>query len=111
MDALAGAIQAKDGTERMMEKGTIYIMDPETGAYKELGGIKEVSITPAEEDENALINFSSEPITMHFELTRKSKRFWLRKVFCVPKYRITEELFPRKKKRGSMRRMRRTKWH
>lgn len=99
-------IRAKDGTERMMEKGTIYIMDPKTGAYKELGGIKEVSITPAEEDDNVLLNFSSEPITVHFELTRKNKRFWLRNVFCVPKYRITEELFPRKKKRGTMRRAR-----
>lgn len=89
-----------------MEKGTLYIIDPKTGAYKEFGGFKEVSITPAEEDENTLINFSSEPITMHFELTRKDKRFWLRKVFCVPKYRITEALFPRKKKRGTMRRER-----
>lgn len=90
-----------------MEKGTLYIVDPKTGDYKELGGIKEVSITPAEEDENAILNFSSEPITMHFELTRKSKRLWLREVFCVPKYRITEELFPRKKKRGTNRRKRR----
>ena len=92
-----------------MEKGTLYIMDPETGDYKEFGGIKEVSISPAEEDESAYINFSNEPITLHFELTRKNKRFWLQKVFCVPKYRITEELFPRKKKRGTMRRERRKK--
>ena len=90
-----------------MEKGTIYIVDPETGAYKNFGGIKEVSISPTEEDENALLNFSSEPITLHFKLTRKDKRFWLQKVFCVPKYKITEELFPRKKKRGTMRRKRR----
>ena len=89
-----------------MEKGTLYIIDTETGAYKEVGEIKEVSITQAEEDDNALLNFSSEPITMNFELTRKNKRFWLQKVFCVPKYRITEELFPRKKKRGTMRRAR-----
>ena len=109
MDAIAGAIRAKDGTERMMEKGTLYIVDSETGACKELGGIKEVSISPAEEDESTYINFSSEPITLHFELTRKDKRLWLQKVFCVPKYRITEELFPRKKKRGSMRRERRKK--
>lgn len=90
-----------------MEKGTLYIMDPETGDYKELGGIKEVSITPAEEDDSVMLNFGSEPITLHFELTRKDKRLWLRKVFCVPKYRITEELFPRKKKRGTNRRKRR----
>lgn len=92
-----------------MEKGTLYIMDPETGAYKEFGGIKEVSITPAEEDDSVMLNFGSEPITLQFELTRKDKRFWLQKVFCVPKYRITEELFPRKKKRGTMRRERRKK--
>lgn len=107
MDAIAGAIRAKDETERMMEKGTIYIVDPETGAHKNLGEIKEVSISPTEEDNNAQINFSSEPITVHFELTRKNRRFWLRKVFCIPKYRITEELFPRKKKRGTNRRKRR----
>ena len=90
-----------------MEKGTRYIMDPKTGAYKEFGGIKEVSITPDEEDDSVMLNFGSEPITLHFELTRKDKRFWLQKVFCVPKYRITEELFPRKKKRGTNRRKRR----
>lgn len=90
-----------------MEKGTLYLVDHETGACKELGGIEEVSISPAEEDDSVMLNFSSEPITLHFELTRKSKRFWLQKVFCVPKYRITEELFPRKKKRGTMRRERR----
>ena len=90
-----------------MEKGTIYIMNPKTGAYKEFGGIKEVSITPAEEDDNALLNFSSEPITVHFELTRKDKRRWLQNVFEVPRYKVTEELFPRKKKRGTDRRKRR----
>ena len=35
-----------------MEKGTLYIVDPETGACKEFGGIKEVSISPAEEDDS-----------------------------------------------------------
>lgn len=92
-----------------MEKGTLYIVDPETGACKEIGGIKEVSIAPAEEDDSVMLNFSSEPITLQFKLTRRDKRLWLQKVFCVPKYRITEELFPRKKKRGTMRRERRKK--
>ena len=109
MDAVAEAIRAKDGTEGMMEKGTSYIIDTETGAYKEVGEIKEVSITPDEEYDSVMLNFGSEPITLHFELTRKDKRLWLQKVFCVPKYRITEELFPRKKKRGTMRRERRKK--
>lgn len=86
---------------------TLYIMDPETGDYKEFDGIKEVSITPAEEDDSVMLNFGSEPITMHFELTRRDKRFWLSKVFGLPKYKVTEEVFPRKKKRGTMRRERR----
>ena len=86
----------------------LYIYNNETGERKLIGEIAEVSITPTEEDvgDNA---FNNEPITMRIELTRKGKRFWLRKVFCVPKYKVTEILFPRKKKRGTMRRRRRKK--
>lgn len=83
----------------------LYIYNSETGERKLIGEIAEVSITPTEEDAG-YIAFNNEPITMHIELTRKDKRFWLRKVFCVPKYEVTEILFPRKKKRGTMRRRR-----
>ena len=84
----------------------LYIYNSETGERKLIGEIAEASITPTEED-GEHIALTNEPITMHIELTRKDKRFWLRKVFCVPKYKVTEILFPRKKKRGTMRRRRR----
>ena len=84
----------------------LYIYNNETGERKLIGEIAEPSITPTEED-GRHIAFTNEPITMRFELTRKDKRYWLRKVFCVPKYKVTEELFPRKKKRGTNRRKRR----
>lgn len=84
----------------------LYIYNSETGERKLIGEIAEVNITPTEEDVEH-IAFNNEPIIVSFELTRKDKRFWLRKVFCVPKYEVTETLFPRKKKRGTMRRRRR----
>lgn len=83
----------------------LYIYNSETGERKLIGEIAETSITPTEED-GERITFTNEPITMRIELTRKDKRFWLRKVFSVPKYEVTEILFPRKKKRGTMRRRR-----
>lgn len=84
--------------------GEVYFQDIETGEYKELGELKEVHIVPAEDE---LIEWPTlKPMTMTFELTRKDKRFWLEKVFMLKKYAVTETLFPRKKKRGSMRRRR-----
>jgi len=41
------------------------------------------------------------------EISRKDKKVWGR-ILQMPKYEITEWMFPRKKKRGSMRRERRT---
>ena len=86
----------------------LYIYNSETGERKPIGEIAEPIITPTEED-GEHIALTNEPITMRIKLTRKDKRFWLRKVFCVPKYKVTEILFPRKKKRGTMRRRRRKK--
>ena len=83
----------------------IYVYNSETGERELIGEIAELSTTPTEEDVGH-IAFNNEPITMRIELTRKDKRFWLRKVFGVPKYEVTEILFPRKKKRGTMRRRR-----
>lgn len=42
---------------------------------------------------------------MTFEVKRKAMRKWL-SAFGISKYRITETLFPRKKKRGTKRRRR-----
>lgn len=43
---------------------------------------------------------------------KKSKRTWA-KILMLPRYRLTEWIFPRKKPRGSMRRRRKgqLEWH
>ena len=41
-----------------------------------------------------------------FELRREDKRIWS-KILMMPRYKATEWMFPRKKKRGTMRRKRR----
>ena len=53
------------------------------------------------------IGFSfNDEITIPIILSRKSKKIW-GKILMMPKYAITEWCFPRKKKRGTMRRNRR----
>lgn len=88
------------------EIGTIYIAD-ENGEYREFGGIKEINVVPDDSIDDLEMDFSYGPITIPIKLTRKDKRYWLTKVFSVPKYQVTEMMFPRKKKRGTMRRKRR----
>ena len=51
-------------------------------------------------------NGNTHEIVIPIKLTRKSKRIW-GKIFMMPKYIVTEWCFPRKKKRGTMRRNRR----
>ncbi len=48
----------------------------------------------------------TDEITIQITLSRKSKKIW-GKILMMPKYVITEWCFPRKKKRGTMRRNRR----
>lgn len=89
-----------------MGNGTLYIMDYRTKERKVFGGITEISHTPTDEDKNIYQQFDYGPINIRFELTRKSKRNLLKKFFCLPRYKVTESIFPRKKKRGTMRRAR-----
>lgn len=95
------------------EMGTLYIEDYMTGELKEVGDIVEFSIEGGDDanDADEILDdfFCNETITIPIKLTRKDERFWLRKVFEVPKYQVTETLFPRKKKRGTMRRSRRSR--
>lgn len=51
----------------------------------------------------------TEKISFTFTLDRiKVRKAWT-KIFMMPRYRATEFTFPKKKKRGTMRRMRRNK--
>ena len=86
--------------------GTIYIADND-GNYHEFGGIKEINIVPDESVDVMEMDLSfNDEIRIPIELDRKSKRIW-GKILMMPKYVVTEWCFPRKKKRGTMRRNRR----
>ena len=86
--------------------GTIYIADND-GNYHKFGGIKEINIEPDESVDVMEMEFSfTDEITIPITLSRKSKKIW-GKILMTPKYVITEWCFPRKKKRGTMRRNRR----
>lgn len=50
--------------------------------------------------------FEGNGITIGIKLSKREAKWWLENVFDPPKYAVTETLFPRKKKRGSMRRRR-----
>ena len=89
-----------------MEIGTIYIVDND-GNYHEFGGIKEINVESDESVDVVEMDFSfTDEITILITLSRKSKKI-LGKILMMPKYVITEWCFPRKKKRGTMRRNRR----
>ena len=87
------------------EIGTLYIEDQD-GNMQEFGGIKEINVELDESVDVMEMDFSfNDEITIPIELTRKSKRIW-GKILMMPKYVVTEWCFPRKKKRGTMRRNR-----
>ena len=86
--------------------GTLYIAEND-GNYHEFGDIKEINIELDESVDVMEMDFSlTDEITIPITLSRKSKKIW-GKILMMPKYVITEWCFPRKKKRGTIRRNRR----
>lgn len=72
-----------------------------------IGEVKEIFISePTQEVDYPNINLQSETISMSLALRRRDKKTWGR-IFQMPKYKVTEWMFPKKKKRGSKRRARR----
>lgn len=88
------------------EIGTMYIQDIETGEYKEVGGIREIHLELEDNDETMDLRLDETVAVIPIVLTRKIKRRFC-KLLGMPKYQITEVCFPKKKKRGTMRR---NKW-
>lgn len=88
------------------EIGTMYIQDIETGEYKEFGGIREVHLELEDNDETMDLYLDEPVAVIPIVFTRKSKRLFC-KLLGMQKYQITEVCFPKKKKRGTMRRNRR----
>ena len=71
-----------------------------------VGEVKEIFISePTQEVDYPEIIWQGETITMSLNLRRKDKIVCGR-IFEMPKYKVTEWMFPKKKKRGSKRRKR-----
>ena len=79
-----------------------------SGEYKPIGKVIEISTTemPEMRGEYPDIRFTDTELTFRLTLDRKSKKTFA-KFFIMPRWKRTEWMFPRKKKRASKRRKRR----
>lgn len=74
-----------------------------------VGEIKEVSISePTQDAEYPDVSLQNETVSISFDLRKKDKKAW-GNILQMPRYKVTEWMFPKKKKRGSIRRKRRWK--
>lgn len=73
-----------------------------------LGKVTEINtITESPTPEPPLVHIADDTgLTVTITLTKKDKKAWA-KILNMPKYKVTEWMFPRKKKRGTMKRERR----
>lgn len=73
-----------------------------------LGKVTEVNtITEPSTPEQPLVHIADNTgLTVTVALTKKAKKAWA-KIINMPKYKVTEWMLPRKKKRGTMKRERR----
>lgn len=81
------------------------------GTAQKLGDIVEVKeiSEPDTSEEVPKINLGNdEGLTLTFNPRRRSKKVWA-KIFQMQRYEATEWMFPKKKKRGTARRLRRRK--
>ena len=78
------------------------------GTYKEIGEPVEINdiLAPDDVKEYPKISLSDgNEFTFTIRLPRGDKKLWGR-IFQIPRYKVTEWMFPKKKKRGSIRRAR-----
>ena len=69
-----------------------------------VGELKKVFISePTQEAEYPDIRLQNETVSISFTLRKKDKKAW-GSILQMPKYKVTEWMFPKKKKRGSIRR-------
>lgn len=83
-----------------------YEKDP--GVFTPISEVTEILTTEADSEEidQEYISLTDEAFaSFEFDPPRKDKRIWAR-IMMMPRYKATEWLFPRKKRRGSMRRRR-----
>lgn len=87
----------------------IILMTKDDGTWTPLGEVTEINTiteSPAPMSEPLSFNITDDTeFTMTITLTKESKKACA-KILNMPKYKITEWMFPKKKKRGTKRRIR-----
>ena len=81
------------------------------GTSQKLGDIvevKEISLPDTSEEVPQLNLGNDERFTLTINLSKMDKKAWA-KIFQMQRYEVTEWMFPKKKKRGTARRIRRRK--
>lgn len=75
--------------------------------YRPIGTVTEINtITESQPPEPPLLRIADDTgLTVTVDVTKKDKIIWA-KILNMPKYELTEWMFPRKKKRGTKRRIR-----
>ena len=72
-----------------------------------IGNVTETSFEIEAEDQEPVIRLTDGgSTTATLNLTRDDRKVWA-KILMLPKYKATEFIFPKKKKRGTVRRLRR----
>lgn len=81
------------------------------GTYQKLGDVvevKEISLPDTNEEFPQINQGNDEGLTFTINLSKTDKKVWA-KIFQMQRYEVTEWMFPKKKKRGTARRIRRRK--
>lgn len=77
------------------------------GKVVTIGNVTEMSFERETEDQEPVICLTDGwTTTATLNLTRDDRKVWA-KILMLPKYKATEFIFPKKKKRGTVRRLRR----
>lgn len=72
-----------------------------------IGNVTETSFEIEAEDQEPVIRLTDGgSTTVTLNMTRDDRKVWA-KILMLPKYKATEFIFPKKKKRGTVRRLRR----
>lgn len=90
-----------------------YYAMGDDGKFYEVEGLRNIPINIKDNEEPYDVDFAKmlrgEVMTFTFKLDNRKDRTTWSKIFMMPKWEATEFRFPKKKKRGTMRRKRRTR--
>ena len=88
--------------------GGVFYGTTDGTMFERIGEITEAELITEDEGQRAYpdITLSNNEWTITIEFTREAKKAWAKIFDMMPKYKRTEWIMPRKKKRGTIRRRR-----